>query len=382
MRKLAIVLMLCLFFKQPIIAEEAIDLAPNASSYYLMDYQTGTVMAQKNAEEKYYPASMTKMMSLLLVMEQIHAGYLDWSEKVVASENAAKMGGSQIYLEQGEIMSVEDLVKSSALASANDAIVALAEKVGGTEANFVTMMNNKASELGCINTHFTNPTGLHDENHYSCAKDMAKIAQALINEGQEDILQFTSKYEDYIREESENKFWLVNTNKLLRTYSGMDGLKTGYTSQSLYCITVTAQRERLRLIAVVMNEPTKDKRNQDAKALLDYGFANYHVVEDMEKGSTILEIATEKGKPETVEYILKEPLEHLEKKNEQVTITNTSYTITTCKAPIAMNDVVGQYLVEYSNGQKKSIPLTVKEPVEILSFTEIVHQLIEMTLFA
>lgn len=380
MQKLAVVCLICSLFTP--IKQETLDLAQDASAYYLMDYQTGTIMAQKNAEEKYYPASMTKMMSLLLVMEQIHDGYLDWQDEVVASENAAKMGGSQIYLEQGEIMSVEDLVKSSALASANDAIVALAEKVGGTEANFVAMMNDKAKELGCVNTHFTNPTGLHDENHYSCAKDMAKIAQALIQEGQEDILQFTSKYEDYIREESENKFWLVNTNKLLRTYSGMDGLKTGYTSQSMYCITVTAKKDNLRLIAVVMHEPTKEKRNQDAKALLDYGFANYHVVTDMEKESSILKISTEKGKPEMIDYVLKDSLEHLEKKNEAVTIINTSYIITQRKAPIHVGNEVGQFMVEYSNGTKTTIPLTVKEPVEVLSLIEIIHQLIEMTIFA
>lgn len=382
MRKSIITLMLCSLFQFPFYQEETLDLAQNASSYYLMDYQTGTVMAQKNAEEKYYPASMTKMMSLLLVMEQIHAGYLSWEEEVVASENAAKMGGSQIYLEQGEVMSVEDLVKSSALASANDAIVALAEKVGGTEANFVSMMNKKASELGCINTHFTNPTGLHDENHYSCAKDMALIAQALIQEGQDDILQFTSKYEDYIREDTENKFWLVNTNKLLRTYSGMDGLKTGYTSQSLYCITVTAKREALRLIAVVMNEPTKEKRNQDARALLDYGFANYTMVQDMEKGSTIGKISTEKGKPENVEYILTAPLEHLEKKNEPITIVNTSYKIYTHKAPIKAGSIVGEFMAEYSNGTSQIVSLTVKESVEILSLIEMLQQWIEMTIFA
>lgn len=383
MKKLCcLVLFLSLIFPLPIAMAEEVDLTPTAQAAYLIDYETGTVLYQKDAENKHYPASMTKMMSLLLVIEQLNSGALRWEDEVMASAHAAQMGGSQIYLEQGEVMTVEELVKSSALASANDAITALAEKVGGTEENFVAMMNRRAAELGCINTHFVNPTGLHDENHYSCAKDMALIAQTLIQVGGDKILQYTSKYEDYIRENSENKFWLVNTNKMIRTYQGMDGLKTGYTSQSLYCITVTAVRNDLRLIAVVMNEPTKDSRTKDAAALLDYGFASYRMVTDLEAGTLVTEIPIEKGKPERVALKTVEAVRHLSKVNEEVTIVDKTYTITENKAPLHVGDRIGSVTLHYSDGYTKTVDLTVKEPVVSLDFIDIFLMTLKTCVFS
>lgn len=361
---------------------EEIDLTPTAKAAYLIDYETGTVLYEKNAEERLYPASMTKMMSLLLVMEQLNSGALSWSDEVTASAHAAEMGGSQIFLQAGEVMSVEDLVKSSALASANDAITALAEKVGGSEANFVAMMNRRATELGCTNTNFVNPTGLHDDNHYSCAKDMALIAQALIREGQDKILQFTSRYEDYIREDSDSRFWLVNTNKLIRTYNGMDGLKTGYTSQSLYCITVTAVRDDFRLIGVVMNEPTKESRTQDAVALLDYGFAGWHVVTDLKAASEVTEIPVEKGKPEKVTLVTTEAIRHLSANQNEVTLVDQSYTITSNKAPLRIGDIVGSVTLHYSDGTSASSPLTVKETILKLDFIDIFLLTLRSVLFS
>ncbi len=363
-------------------AEEPVELTPSASASFLIDFETGTVLYEKNAEEKHYPASMTKMMSLLLVIEQLNSGALDWNDEVTASAHAAEMGGSQIYLQQGEVMTVEELIKSSALASANDAITALAEKVGGTEENFVAMMNQRAQQLGCVNTHFVNPTGLHDEDHYSCARDMALIATALIQEGGQQILQYTSKYEDYIRQDTENKFWLVNTNKMIRTYSGMDGLKTGYTSQSLYCITVTALREDLRLIAVVMGEPTKEQRSEEAAALLDYGFASYQMVTDLETGSVISEISVEKGKPERIQVQTMSPLRHLSKVNETIEIVDQSYTITRHRAPIRVGEPVGSVTVRYSDGYSASAKLTVTEPVLSLGFTDLLLLTLKKAIFS
>ena len=207
------------------------DFATKSKGAILIDYNTMTVLYEKNSNDKLYPASMTKMMSLLLVLEAVNGGVINWDDTVSVSKAAAQMGGSQIFLQENEIMSVQDLFKSSALASANDAIFALAEKVSGSESAFVTKMNEKAKELNLQNTNFMNVTGLHDPNHYSSAHDMAMIAAELLRVGQDDILKYTSLYEDYIREDTENKFWLVNTNKLIRTYPDMDGLKTGYTSE-------------------------------------------------------------------------------------------------------------------------------------------------------
>lgn len=382
MKKLCcLFLLICCIWPMQQVSAEEIDLAPTAKAAYLMDYDTGQVLFQKNADEKLYPASMTKMMSLLLVYEQINSGALHWEDEVVASAHAAEMGGSQIYLQQGESMSVADLVKSSALASANDAITALAEKVGGTEENFVSMMNRRAIELGCTNTNFANPTGLHDNKHYSSAHDMALIAQALLKEGGQELIQYTSRYEDYIREDTENKFWLVNTNKLIRTYQGMDGLKTGYTSQSMYCITVTAMRNDLRLIGVVMGEATKDTRTKDAAALLDYGFASYKMVTDLEIGSSVAEIKVEKGKPERVTLITTEPVRHLSKINDEVTVIDKSYTITNSKAPLRVGDIVGNVTIYYSDGYTKTVDVTVKEPVMSLDFIDIFLQSLRNGIF-
>ncbi len=373
MRKIivSLIVVLTCIFPMSVSAEEVVDLAPGAKAAYLIDYETGSVLFEKNAHEKLYPASMTKMMSLLLVIEQIHSGDIKWDEMIVASANAASLGGSQIYLQPNEIMSIEDLYKSSAVASANDAITALAERVGGTEANFVAMMNKKAQELGCTNSNFMNPTGLHDANHYSTAHDMAIIAQALIKEGQDDILRYTSEYEDYIREDTENKFWLVNTNKLVRTYQGMDGLKTGFTSQSEYCITVTAERNNFRLIGVVMGESTKESRTKDCLALLDYGFATYKVVTDIEVGTIVTEIPIQRGKPSKVTLKTMDSVHHLTKINETINVLDQSYTILQNKAPLNVGDVVGSITINYTNGYQKTVDLTVTDPILELDYLDI-----------
>lgn len=364
---------LCLLILMPVYSisaqESGIDV--HAPAAILMDYSSKQVLYEKNSVEQHYPASMTKMMSLLLVMEQLNAGFLRWDDVVVASEHASKLGGSQIYLEAGEQMTIEELVKSSALASANDAITALAEKVAGTESAFVSMMNKKAQELGCTNTNFVNPTGLHDVNHYSCAKDMALIAHALIKEGGDDILKYTSCYEDYIRKNSTQPFWLVNTNKMIRTYEGMDGLKTGYTSQSLYCISVTAKKEDMRLIAVVMNEPTKEQRTKDCVHLLDYGFANWQQVIDYKANTQLTTSPVEKGKPHEVDLLVNSPITHLEKKGESIVILDQLCTVEKIIAPKEAGDVVGTVTIQYSDGSTFVYPLSLEESIQELSFLEV-----------
>ena len=383
MKKLAsIVIALSLFLVSVhATTSQGVDLTPSAKAAILIDYETGQILYEKNSSAKLYPASMTKMMSLLLVVEAIHNGKLSWDTEVTASAHASSMGGSQIFLETGEVMTVEDLYKASTVASANDAIVALAEKVGGSEENFAAMMNEKAEQLGLEQTHFVNATGLHDDNHYSCAKDMAAIGRALIQEGQDDILRFTSTYDDYIRADTENKFWLVNTNKLIRTYQGMDGLKTGYTTQSMYCITVTAKRDGLRLIGVAMGEPTRDVRNSEASALLDYGFSTYGYQIEMEKGTPVTTIKVDNGKPDEVRLVTKEAIGHIVAKGAQSALINTEIVLDKKKAPIQAGESVGRVILHFEDGTQIGQDLVAEEAIMPLDFIDILLKTWKKLLF-
>ena len=373
MKKLAGLLIALALFLQPVQAttQQGIDLTPSAAGAILIDVQSGQILYEKDSLKKLYPASMTKMMSLLLVIEAIHSGQLDWTSEVSASAHAASMGGSQIYLEEGEVMTVEDLFKASAVASANDAIVALAEKTAGSEQQFVAMMNDKAQQLGLQNTHFVNATGLHDDDHYSCARDMAVIGQTLIQQGQQDILRYTSTYDDYIRADTDNRFWLVNTNKMIRTYPGMDGLKTGYTTQSMYCITVTAQRDGLRLLAVVMDEPTRDVRNQEAAALLDYGFSNYRYQIVMEKGTPVATARIDNGKPETVAVLTGGELGRITAGGSSMEPSESEILMDSLRAPIQQGEVIGRLRLHFEDGVVIEEDLVAEESVLALDFIDI-----------
>ena len=256
-------------------AEDTMPFDVDAKSAILVEASTGRVLYEKNADEALPPASVTKIMTLLLVMEAIDSGTLSLTDMVQTSENAAKMGGSQVYLEPGESMTVEDMLKSVIIASANDAATALAEHVAGSVETFVERMNTRASELGMANTHFENPTGLDDSvtNHLTSARDIALMSKELIKH--ETVLKYTTIWMDSIRN---GEFGLTNTNRLIRFYNGANGLKTGSTSKALFCISATAKRDGMQLISVIMASPTRDTRNEAAKKLLDYGFANYRIV--------------------------------------------------------------------------------------------------------
>ena len=256
-------------------AESSLPFDVDAKSAILIEASTGMVLYEKNADEALPPASVTKVMTLLLVMEAIDSGVLSLTDMVQTSENAAKMGGSQVYLEPGESMTVEDMLKSVIIASANDAATALAEHVAGSVETFVERMNARAAELGMSNTHFENPTGLDDSvtNHVTSARDIAIMSAELIKH--ETVLKYTTIWMDSIRN---GEFGLTNTNRLIRFYNGANGLKTGSTSKAGFCISATAKRDGMQLIAVIMASPTRDTRNEAAKKLLDYGFANYRVV--------------------------------------------------------------------------------------------------------
>ena len=277
------------------------SLIPNAKAGLLMEASTGTIIFEKNKDDQVAVASMTKMVAQILILEAIESGKIKWSDKVTASNNASSMGGSQIFLSTGETLTVEEMMKGISMASANDATVAMAEFLAGTEVEFVKKMNEKVASLGLKNTVFKNCTGLDEEGYYSTAYDMAMIARELLKH--EQILKFSSLYEDYLRTDTQNKFWLVNTNKLVRFYEGADGLKTGHTDAAKYCLAATAKKNDMRLIAIVLGEDNSKVRNSEAMGLLDYGFNTYQIQLIKKKNDIIKTIPIEKASEEKIDLI-------------------------------------------------------------------------------
>lgn len=347
----------------------ALNLAENAKSAILIEASTGTIIYEKNSHEKLAPASMTKMMSMLLIIEAIEDGKLSWNQMITTSENASSMGGSQILLETGEKMSVEDLFKGVAVASGNDAVVALSEAVAGTEEEFVNMMNQRAKELGLEDTNFKNPHGLDTANHYTSAYDMAMIAKELVRH--EKVLEFTSIYEDYLREDQENKVWLVNTNKLVKFYDGMDGLKTGYTKEAGYCLTATAKRGDTRFITVVMGEEDTKTRNSETTSMMDYAFGQYEVEKVLDKKRTVGTVRVEKGKVDTIQLVPIDDVTILNKKSDQKKNSNYEVKTKTITAPIKKGEQVGELILEVDGEEKRTVPLTVQESIEKANLLEV-----------
>lgn len=329
--------------------DDQIALAQNALSAVLLDADTGTVIYEKKGHESLPPASITKIMTMLLTMEAIDNGTLKLTDKVTASEYAASMGGSQIFLEPGETMTVEELLKGVAMASGNDASVALAEKIAGSEKAFVNLMNERAKELGMKNTHFANCNGLPVENHYSSAYDIALMSRELLKH--EAVTKYTGAYQDYLRQGSKKPFWLVNTNKLVRFYSGADGLKTGYTSEAKFCLAATAKRDGLRLVAVVLGEPNTKTRNSEVSAMFDYAFSQYSLLPIYQAGEAIGKVKVQKGTRAQLELASTKPLNVLVKKGAKPdSITHKLVAPDKLAAPIKAGQVVGK-LVVYQNGQ-------------------------------
>ena len=343
------ILLFIIMFMLVIPNVNALSLAQNSKSAILIEASTGEIIYKSNENEKRAPASMTKMMSLIIIMEEIESGNLKWDEKVKISENAASMGGSQIYLEAGEVMTVKDLVKGISMASANDAVVALAERIDGSEEDFVKSMNKKAKVLNLTNTHFKNATGLDEEGHYSSAKDMALIARELVKH--KEILDFSSTYEDYLRQNTNKKFWLVNTNKLIKTYEGMDGLKTGFTKEALYCLTATATKNNMRLIGVVMGEPDSKIRNNEMSEMLDYGFNLYKVNTIIKKGEVVDKYKDNKSSSLSTKVISKDNINVLNKKGTSKRKITYEVKLDKKKLPIDKDEVVGKIIAK-ENGKK------------------------------
>lgn len=365
---ISIIICLCMFLPIKINAEE-IELAPNAGSAILLEFETGEIIFEKNAHEKLHPASMTKIMSMLIIMEHIDKGLISWDDIVTVSANASGMGGSQILLETNEKMAVRDLFKGIAVASGNDAVVAMAEYIAGNEEAFVKMMNDKVKELGLTDTNFKNVHGLDDANHYSSAYDMAMMARELIKH--KTVLEYTSIYEDYLRKGTEKEFWLVNTNKLVRFYDGADGLKTGYTSEAGYCLTATATKNNMRLIAVAMNEPDSKTRNAEITSMLDYGFAQYSTEKVLSTDSILDKVLVDKGKKEYVEIVPTENITFLNKKTEANKNATYEIKLNELKAPLKKGDVIGTLIVKFDDNDQREVNITVKEDVEKCNIFEL-----------
>ena len=345
-----------------------VDLASNAKSAIIIEQSSGQVLYEKNSHEKIAPASMTKMMSLLLIMEKIDSGKIKLDDVVTVSKNASSMGGSQILLEENEQMTVQDLLKGVAIASGNDAVVALAEYIAGTEDNFVKMMNSKVQELGLSDTNFKNCHGLDEEGHYSSAYDMAMIGRELLKH--EKILDYTSIYETYLREDTDRKIWLVNTNKLVRFKAGVDGLKTGYTKTAGYCLTATMKKENMRVIATVMGEDSIENRNSEVSSMLDYSFSQYKMEKYISKNKTLKKIYNNKTKNEVIEIV---PYDDVNILTSVIDEINSSYEIKidNIKTNIKKGDKVGEIIVKNNGKVVSRMNLTVKNDVKKANLFEL-----------
>ena len=338
-------------------------------SAYLIDVATGTTLGEFNAHEKLAPASVTKVMTMLLIMEAVDSGKIALNDTVTASENAAAKGGSQIYLKAGETMSVSDMLKSIAVSSANDCACAMAEHIAGSEAAFVDAMNQRARELGMRDTHFVNCTGLDDDDtakqHRTSASDIALMSRELLK-NHPSIKKYTTIWMDTVRG---GAFGLSNTNKLIRFYPGATGLKTGFTSGAGYCLSASAQREGMELIAVVMGAKTSKERNAACKELLDYGFANFAVISP--ELSEVPGVPVKLGRQDTVNAALGESTGLLIDKSQKSAVTTEVTLEQRVTAPVTRGQQIGTLSIKSGEQTLRQIPLIAAEGVERLTTGDI-----------
>lgn len=342
-----------------VFAEGNTDLGLNAKSAILMEESTGNILYESNPDERLPIASVTKVMTMLLIMEAVDSGKISLDDMVTVSENAMSYGGSTMFLETGEQLTVNDMLKGIAVASANDGCVAMAEHLAGSESAFVDMMNEKAKELGMENTHFMNTNGLDEDDHYSSARDVAIMSRELMKH--ETIFNYTSIWMDTLRG---GKFQLANTNKLIRFYDGANGLKTGSTSKALCCLSAAAKRNDMQLIAVVLGAPTSAERFASAKSLLDYGFANYAVNTQITAGDEVQKIAVEKGVDKEVGVVAGDSCSTLVKKGQEDNITKEIKIDETITAPIEAGQKIGTMTISRDGEVIADIDLNASSAVE------------------
>ncbi len=354
----------------------AADLGIDAKAALLMEEESGNVLYESNPDERLPIASVTKVMTMLLIMEAVDSGKITLDDMVTVSENAMSYGGSTMFLETGETLSVNDMLKGIAVASANDGCVAMAEYLAGSESAFVDMMNARAQELGMENTHFVNTNGLDADDHYSSARDVAIMSRELIKH--KTIFNYTSIWMDTLRG---GKFQLANTNKLIRFYDGANGLKTGSTSKALCCLSASAKRGDMQLIAVVLGAPTSALRFSSAKALLDYGFANYSVNTIVTAGDEVDKIAVEKGVESEVSAVAGDSFSTLVKKGSEENVTTEVIMNDEITAPLEAGEKIGIIRISSQDGVIAEIDVNAAAAVEKKGIGLIVRDFFRMLFY-
>ena len=375
-KKLICILLISLLMiavARPILAQPQLDIS--SPSAILMDAGTGTVLFEKNPHEKMEPASITKIMTMLIVFEAIESGKVKLSDTVRVSERAWKTGGSQVFLGPGEEQTLETLLKCIVVASANDASVAVAEYIGGSVEGFVKLMNDKAKQLGMENTNFTNPHGLSDPDHYTTAYDIALMSRELVK--YPIFFKWSTIWMDYLEHTDKKReaTMLANTNKLLGKYEGLDGLKTGFHNKAGHCFAGTAKRGDFRLISVVLNAQNSNQRFEDTVKLLDYGFGHYDSIKVVEKGMVQKTIPVEKGHINEVNVIVPEDVSILIEKGKQDQINTKIDIPEKLSAPLSKNQEVGTLTVEQNGKTVKQINLVVSEDVKKAGFIELLKRI-------
>lgn len=358
-------------------AEDALGL--ESKSAVLMEQDTGKILYEKNSHEAMPPASVTKIMTLLLIYEAQENGQFDWTDEVQVSEHAAGMGGSQVYLEAGELQSAAELTKCIAIASANDAAVAMAEFIAGSEEAFAERMNRKAEELGMKDTHFVNACGLDTEGHLTSAHDIALMSRELMTRFPQ-IQQYTTTWQDTILHKTRKgtaEFGLTNTNKLVKWYEGATGLKTGSTGKALYCLSGTAERDGLRLIAVVMAAPDYKTRFLETMQLLDYGFANYSAQKGLSAGTELERIPVAKGMEESVGAVVQEEISILMKKDTGGEWETEIELLPALDAPVAAGERVGEVIYLVGGEEVGRAALVTEKAVEKANLSVILQRMLE-----
>lgn len=358
---------------------EALPLELESKSALLMDAATGTILYEKNSHEAMPPASVTKVMTMLLIYEAEKAGQFAWEDSVQVSEHAASMGGSQVFLEPGETQTAAEMTKCIAIASANDAAVAMAEFVAGSEETFVERMNKKAKELGMKETHFVNACGLDVDGHETSANDIALMSRELMTRFPE-IKEYTTTWQDTIvhkTRKGESEFGLTNTNKLIKWYEGATGLKTGSTGKALYCLSGTAERDGLHLIAVVMAAPDFKVRFQETMKLLDYGFANYSAEKGLPAGEKMAEISVTKGMADTVDGVVKEEISFLLKKDGGKEWETKTEVLPRVDAPVQAGEKLGEVIYLINGEEVGRTDLIASENVEKTDLSTMLERMLQ-----
>ncbi len=331
-----------------------------SKSAILVEQSSGTVLFEKNADQKCAIASVTKVMTALLLMEEIDKGNIKYDDLITTSENAESMGGSQVYLEVGEQMTVDDMLKGLMIASGNDVAVAIGEHISGDLESFIALMNKRAKELGMNNTNFVNPNGLPDDNHYSTARDVAIMSRVLL-ENHPDIKKYTTIWMDSLRG---GEFQLANTNKLIATYKYATGLKTGFTTEAGHCLSASAEKDKMALVSVILGGPSSELRFSEARLMLDYGFDNFTVKEKIKKDDLICSVDIIKGKKDSVNGVAKNDYVIMDNKQEKGEISKELELIADIKAPVEKGQKLGVLKIKKGDSVMYELEVVAEEDVK------------------